>query len=170
MSIETIIECRKWQNTDFDALAQRAVLAVLSSEGLPDDSCELVVLATDDAHIADLNQSHRDKSGATNVLSWPSQVLDAPEPGGMPSKPQQDAFGEIALGDIAISYETCTREALEVGKTLADHTTHLVVHGTLHLLGYDHVRDEDATLMERREVEILGTLGVDDPYREIDGV
>ncbi len=72
--------------------------------------------------------------------------------------------GEIALGDIAISYDTCAREAAEAGKTLADHTTHLIVHGLLHLLGYDHTCDRDATLMEETEVKILGTLGIDDPY------
>jgi probable rRNA maturation factor len=68
------------------------------------------------------------------------------------------------LGDIAISYDTCLREALDAEKPFADHVTHLVIHGILHLLGYDHIRDEDATLMERIEVEILGKLGISDPY------
>jgi probable rRNA maturation factor len=68
------------------------------------------------------------------------------------------------LGDIAIAYETCAAEAEVVGKPLAQHTTHLIVHSTLHLLGFDHDRDLDATLMERLEVEILGNLGLADPY------
>jgi probable rRNA maturation factor len=74
-----------------------------------------------------------------------------------------DAEG-IALGDIAIAYDTCAREAAETGKPFAHHVTHLIVHGTLHLLGYDHIRDKDATLMESIEVTILGKLGVPDPY------
>ena len=68
------------------------------------------------------------------------------------------------LGDIALSYDTCAREAMQAAKPFADHLTHLIVHGTLHLLGYDHMTDGDAALMERIEVEILGNLGLDDPY------
>ncbi len=68
------------------------------------------------------------------------------------------------LGDLAIAFETCAREAQEAGKTMADHVTHLIVHGTLHLLGYDHLRDGDATLMENLETEILGKMGIADPY------
>jgi probable rRNA maturation factor len=68
------------------------------------------------------------------------------------------------LGDIALAFETCAREAAEAGIPFENHVLHLVVHGTLHLLGYDHVRDADGDLMERTEVEILASLGVPDPY------
>ena len=68
------------------------------------------------------------------------------------------------LGNIAISYDTCAREAIQARKSLKDHLLHLIVHATLHLLGYDHQRDQDATLMERIEVRALGKLGVDNPY------
>jgi probable rRNA maturation factor len=68
------------------------------------------------------------------------------------------------LGDIAISYETCQREAVEQGKSMADHVTHLLVHGLLHCLGYDHVDDKDAAVMEATEVRILTSLGLSDPY------
>ena len=71
------------------------------------------------------------------------------------------------LGDIAISFDTCQAEAEAASKPLQAHVTHLIVHGVLHLLGYDHVDDADATLMEQYEVEILGNLGLDDPYMEI---
>ena len=70
----------------------------------------------------------------------------------------------IPLGDIAIAYDTCAREADEAGKSMNDHVMHLIIHGTLHLLGYDHIRDTDATLMETVEVAILGKMGIDDPY------
>jgi probable rRNA maturation factor len=75
----------------------------------------------------------------------------------------------LSLGDIAIAYETCARESAEAGKPLQDHVTHLLVHGVLHLLGYDHVRDRDATRMEGLESEILGKLGLDDPYMTSQG-
>jgi probable rRNA maturation factor len=68
------------------------------------------------------------------------------------------------LGDIAIAFETCEEEAAAHGKTMHDHVTHLLVHGILHLLGYDHIRDPDAELMEATEVRILAKLGLDDPY------
>ena len=84
----------------------------------------------------------------------------------MPEAPEPDTFGECELGDVAISYETCAREAAEAGKSLPDHATHLLVHGTLHLLGFDHERDQDATLMEGMETEILGKMGIADPYRD----
>ncbi|MFT5744462.1 MAG: putative rRNA maturation factor [Paracoccaceae bacterium] len=69
------------------------------------------------------------------------------------------------LGDIAIAFDTCKREAADAGRTMADHCSHLIVHGTLHLLGYDHERDADATLMEGLEIQILGKLGIADPYK-----
>ena len=68
------------------------------------------------------------------------------------------------MGDIAIAYDTCAREAAEQNKQMADHVTHLIVHGTLHLLGYDHIGDKDAAVMEALEVKLLGILGVPDPY------
>lgn len=81
----------------------------------------------------------------------------------MPLPPRVGRDSE--LGDIAIAYDTCAREAAEAGKTMRDHTLHLLVHGTLHLLGFDHERDRDATLMEGLETEILGKMGLGDPYK-----
>ena len=122
------------------------------------------LLACDDARIANLNADFRDKPAPTNVLSWPEEDLSPDTAGGVPSAPTPDPTGTFGLGDIAIAYDTCAREAAEQGKPLAAHVTHLLVHGTLHLLGYDHVRDPDATRMEALEVEILGKLGLPDPY------
>ena len=128
------------------------------------DQCEVSLLGCDDARIAQLNTEFREKASPTNVLSWPAEDLAADSAGQTPILPEPDFSGEIALGDIAISYDTCAREAAEAGKNMDDHVTHLIVHGLLHLLGYDHIRDLDATLMEGVEVEILGKLGIDDPY------
>ena len=104
--------------------------------------------------IAVLNAAFRDKEAATNVLSWPSAERS-------PGTPLTDT---PELGDIAMAYETCVREAEAGGISLEFHTLHLLVHGTLHLLGYDHEEDADADLMEATETAILAKLGVPNPY------
>lgn len=157
MDIDVLIEYARWEAIGFEALAERACGAALAHLGHA--GAMLAVLACDDARIADLNTEFRGKPTPTNVLSWPSEERGAELPGGDPLRPM-----DMELGDIAISYDTCAREAAEAGKDLSDHLCHLLVHGTLHLLGYDHLKDEDAALMEGLEVEILGNLGIDDPY------
>ena len=133
-------------------------------QSLDPECIEVSVLACDDARIASLNNQFRDKPGATNVLSWPAEDLAPEQPGAQPHAPVADPTGLLALGDIAISWDTCAREAQKASKPMAEHVAHLLVHGLLHLLGYDHIRDEDATLMQSIETEILGKLGYDDPY------
>lgn len=169
MTVDLTIEDPAWAALGLDALADSAAAATLAHLGLDPENCEIALLACGDARIAELNADFRDKPRPTNVLSWPAEDLAPEEPGAAPDLPEPDFTGEIALGDIAIAYGTCAREAEEQSKTLADHTTHLIVHGLLHLLGYDHIRDPDATLMEGLEIEILGRLGIDNPYREQDG-
>ena len=116
-----------------------------------------------------MGRAFRDKPTATNVLSWPSEGLAPETPGGTPWPPEPEDEAPHHLGDIALAWETCGREAAEQGIAFEQHVTHLVVHGVLHLLGYDHMRDADATLMERLEAEILGNLGLPNPYGEDDG-
>ena len=164
MTIEITIEDDRWAASDLSVLAERAVEEVLRHVGLDPDDCEVSLMGCDDARIAALNAEFREKPKPTNVLSWPAQDLSPDEPGAIPQRPEPDFTGEIALGDIAISFDTCLREAEDAKKPFGDHVTHLIVHGLLHLLGYDHIRDPDATLMERVEVEILGKLGIGDPY------
>lgn len=150
---------------DLEALARRAVEATLAHLGHDPACFEVSLLACDDARIATLNAEFRGKDAATNVLSWPSWDLSPETPGDEPEPPETGSPEDPeALGDIALAYETCLREALEQGKTLADHTTHLIVHSTLHLLGYDHIHDADAARMEKTEVAILAHLGILDPY------
>jgi len=127
------------------ALARAAAKAVLKREGRPDAS--LAILLTDDERLRALNGGFRGKDAPTNVLSFPAA---GPDPGG--------------LGDIALAFGVCAREAAEQGKTLAAHLQHLTAHGVLHLLGYDHESDVEAEAMEAKERAILATLGVDDPY------
>lgn len=110
---------------------------------------EISVLLTDDATVHALNAQFRGKDKPTNVLSFPAS---------------DTAYGH--LGDIALAYGVCVKEAEEQGKTLAAHLQHLVAHGVLHLLGYDHEDDEEATEMENLERQILAGLGLPDPYAE----
>lgn len=166
MTLECLIEDERWTTVDLPVLARTAADAALTRVGLDPSTCDISLLACDDARIAQLNSEFRGKPAPTNVLSWPVADLAAKNDG---QPPGPDPDGVIELGDIAIAFETCAKEAEAAGKTLHDHATHLIVHGVLHLLGYDHVRDQDATLMEGLESEILGILGLDDPYREARG-
>jgi len=163
--VETLIEEPRWGESGLEALAERACATTLAHLELEPDAFEISLLACDDARIAALNASFRDKPQPTNVLSWPAEDLSAIAEGGTPARPEQAPEGmETELGDIAIAYETCVREATEQGKRLDDHLTHLLVHSCLHLLGYDHICPKDAERMEALEVEILAKLGIADPY------
>jgi probable rRNA maturation factor len=149
--IEVEIEDVAWTLTlpDAVAVAERAGEAVLD-EIEPSDGSEeqgVAVLLTSDEAVAELNQRFRGKAGPTNVLSFPA----SPNP-------------ENHLGDIALAHGVCAREAAEQGKSLEQHLAHLVVHGVLHLLGYDHETDGEAEAMEALERSILESLGVPDPY------
>lgn len=161
MIVDCMIEDRRWAAVDLETLAEAAARATFDHIGLI--GFEVSLLACNDARIADLNADFRGKPTPTNVLSWPSDERGAAKDGGQPLAPSAN---DPELGDIAIAYDTCAAEAEAAGKSLSDHTTHLLVHGILHLLGYDHDRDQDATLMEGLETCILGNMGLADPYRE----
>jgi probable rRNA maturation factor len=131
---------------DAEALARIAAKAALDSEGRSAEGVTL--LLTGDATVRDLNLRFRDQDKPTNVLSFPA-----------PANP------EHFLGDVALAYGVCAREAAEQGKPLAHHLQHLVAHGVLHLLGYDHIGDDEAEAMEGLERVVLAGLGVPDPYK-----
>ncbi|MGR3463748.1 rRNA maturation RNase YbeY [Limimaricola sp.] len=162
--VDCLIEDHRWESLGLEALAEAACVAALGGLGLDPGHYEISLLGCSDARIADLNADFRGKPKPTNVLSWPSEERGAAHPGARPAPPRRDPMGPTELGDIAIAYETCAREAREAGRTTADHVTHLMVHGTLHLMGFDHETDPDAVLMEGLETEILGKMGVADPY------
>ena len=143
--IEVEVEDEAWTDALPDAVAvvERAAAAALGSvEG------DVVVLLTDDAAVHDLNARFRDRNQPTNVLSFPAAESAAPH-----------------LGDLVLAFGVCAAEAGAQGKTLADHLTHLTVHGVLHLLGRDHVDEAEAESMEAEERTLLASLGVADPYR-----
>ncbi|SMX40893.1 rRNA maturation RNase YbeY [Maliponia aquimaris] len=169
MLTDTILEDDRWGALALGPLAESAALATLRRLSLDTSAYEIAVLGCDDTRIAALNTDFRGKPTPTNVLSWPSEDLSAETEGDSPLPPEpEDADDPHHLGDIALAWETCAREAADQGKDMAHHVTHLIVHGVLHLLGYDHIRDADATLMEGLEVEILGKLGLPNPYDDDD--
>jgi len=156
-NLETLTEDPRWEAAKLAQLAAEAAAVTLRHLDLDPAAFEISLLGCDDARICILNSEFREKPLPTNVLSWPS--ADRSRPGAVPVPPEP---GE--LGDIAISYDTCHREATEARRPFADHTKHLIVHSTLHLLGYDHERDDDAALMQALEIAILSKLGIADPY------
>lgn len=150
LTVEISIEKGNWPQ-GLDSLAQRALSAALEHSGYEvDGPCEISLLLTDDASQKALNRDWRGKDKPTNVLSFPS--LDADEP------------IEGLLGDISLAYETLVREAEELEKPFEHHFAHLLVHAMLHLLGYDHISEQEALAMEARETDIMGLLGYPDPY------
>ena len=158
--VEITLEEPRWGELGLKPLAKRAVKAVAAELGLGKQGISL--LGCNDARIAVLNAQFRGKPTATNVLSWPGTDLSPGTDGDAPNLP--DAKSQ--LGDVAIAWETCEKEAADQQKTLQDHVLHLIVHATLHLIGYDHQRKRDAARMEALEKRILATLGVSDPYRD----
>lgn len=146
--IDVEVEADAWTDAlpDAEKIARAAAEAVLAE--LTED---IAILLTDDASVQTLNRDHRDQDKPTNVLAFPAAPTAAPH-----------------LGDVALAYETCAREAAEQGKPLADHLAHLVAHGVLHLLGWDHMTEAEAEAMEARERDILARLGTPDPYRDRD--
>lgn len=166
--VDTLIEDPRWQALDLSSLADAAGRAALAGAGLQSVGYEISLLGCDDRRIAALNTDFRGKPQPTNVLSWPSNERGAAADGARPQLPRPGVNqAPEELGDIAIAWETCEREAAAQGKSLRDHVTHLLVHGTLHLLGYDHQRDRDASLMEGLESEILVGMGLANPYESL---
>ncbi|MEO0717618.1 MAG: rRNA maturation RNase YbeY [Pseudomonadota bacterium] len=163
---------RKPRSDDVDGgieqLAATSVRAALEVADIPVDAVIVSILLTNDAQMRQLNRDFRAKDRATNVLSWPSQALEGPFTVGSDlatALHRDDATGRHLLGDVALGFQTVRAEAKDQAKSIEQHAMHLIVHGVLHLLGYDHQIDEDAVAMERCEIEALKRLGWPDPYQ-----
>ena len=128
--------------------AQAALEAALleTKSGKTKNNFEIAVVLADDEFVKSLNSQYRGKNKPTNVLSFPAEG------------------DEGELGDIILALQTIEKEAKEQGKSFRSHATHLLVHGFLHLLGYDHINDKDAENMEKMEIKILGKLAIANPY------
>ena len=155
LTVDITIQDRRWADAGpLSDLARGAAEAAVSSGGRRmEGPVELSIVFSDDARVADLNQTYRGKSGPTNVLSFPGDGFEG---------------AEVLLGDVVLSFETIRRESQEQGKTFESHLCHLVVHGVLHLLGHDHDCDARAEEMEALEGEILARLGISNPYEHND--
>ena len=165
--VDLLIEDDRWNALPIAELASAGVTAAFEVLSLPKEGFELTLLACSDHRIALLNEEFRGKGKPTNVLSWPSEERGAERAGDMPDLPAPGGLDDPeGLGDIAIAWETVEREAAEGDIAIADHVTHLIVHATLHLLGFDHEDDDDAELMEGLEVKALARLGLPDPYEK----
>ena len=155
---EVLVVAECWQTEpDAEPVIQRAIAAAAQMTDAGDGEAELAVMLTDDAGIRTLNLNWRGIDKPTNVLSFPA--LPPTGAGGPDDAPRM-------LGDIAIAYETTRREADDEQKPFDHHLSHLAVHGFLHLMGYDHEKDDDAETMESLEQEILAQLGIPDPYAD----
>jgi probable rRNA maturation factor len=160
-----------WQTLCEEAAG--AAIAVAGGAGhiAPGRAIELSIRLTDDAAVQALNLQWRGKDRPTNVLSFPNDedFLFAADDDGKEADGEAggQALPERTLGDIVLALETCAREARDKGIALADHAAHLVVHGTLHLLGRDHHDDDEAEAMEAEEVQALARIGIADPYRDV---
>jgi probable rRNA maturation factor len=170
-AIAVTLDCTLWAETlpGAEALvrkAARAALAAAQRDSAPvPDAVELSLMLADASLMRRLNRDYRRKDKPTNVLSFPAYdpaelarvVRSRPGRPGTSSQP-------VPIGDVVLAFEVVRDEALDQGKPFAAHLAHLAVHGTLHLLGYDHEAEADAARMEALEVEILAQLGIDDPY------
>lgn len=168
LEIDILVDAGNWR-ASLPAAQEIAVAAARAALGGVGDTSsagagaragtttELSILLTDNAAIAELNSQWRDKNGPTNVLSFPAETDE--------TLPTASLIGvPILLGDVAVALETLLVEAQEAGISPEDHLHHLIVHGVLHLCGFDHENETDADCMERLEIGILQTLGVSDPY------
>jgi len=157
LRISIVKEQADWSGFDRPEQAIYAAGAALASHpgGASARGAEAGIVLADDRTVRQLNTSYRGKDAATNVLSFPFQL----PPGGVPEDTSY-------LGDVVLAAETIAQEAAESGIEPTAHLQHLVLHGLLHLLGFDHATDAEAERMEHLEAEILGTLGIANPYAE----
>ena len=161
--IEVDFRCASWRQTlRYPQATARGAARLALAAGLAKAALvlpkrlELSIILTDDAEQRCLNRDWRGIDRSTNVLAFPAWDPGAPSPADAP----------LLLGDVVLAYETVAREARDQRTPLADHFRHLVVHGVLHLLGYDHATGPEAVQMETLETSILAGLGVADPYRD----
>jgi probable rRNA maturation factor len=155
LEIEIVRHSELWDSIEVsgDTLSRAALAAFAASSAAPDAPREVTLVLTDDDEMRELNRTWRGKDSSTNVLSFPV------------GEPVGEAHGEPSpLGDIVLAGEAVIEEAKVKGIPAADHAAHLVVHGMLHLLGFDHERDADAERMESFETKVLAGLGIADPY------
>jgi probable rRNA maturation factor len=162
--LEVINESHGWDQKIFKTLAEDAISSTLLYLNYDPGIFEAAILICDDKKISELNHEFCDKRKTTNILSWPEKDLSTKISGEMPIRVSISNQSIIFLGNMAVSYQFTRAEAKEQDKNFYDHVHHLLVHGTLHLLGFVHDLEFDAKIMEKIEVEILAKALISDPY------
>ena len=167
LTIEVMVRDPAWGKTlpGGAALSRKAAAAALAELGCG-PAGEVSIVLADDAFVRGFNRDYRGEDSATNVLAFPGTPGSAKGPAVAGPTSAADDPPRL-LGDVVLAHETVVAEAAEQGKPLGDHLAHLVVHGVLHLFGYDHHSDTEAVIMERLEATILATLAIEDPYRPV---
>ena len=154
-TVEITVDCREWYLVDdnIEGVCQKTITKVFENDIVPFCSSkrEVGLLLTTNDRMLDLNKAYRKKNAPTNVLSFPNRL-------------QRFDETPIFLGDIAIGYSVTLEESIEANLPFLSHMQHLLVHGCLHLLGFDHEETDEAEEMERVEIKILRDLNIDDPY------
>ncbi|MGZ9096710.1 MAG: rRNA maturation RNase YbeY [Micavibrio sp.] len=169
INVDISIETPSWESAcpDYESLVQKAIDAVFTQSPVARDLLQkgiepdISVVLADDAAVQTLNRDYRNKDKPTNVLSFAQ--LDSEAGWIAPDQP-----GPCALGDLVLAYETVLRESQEGEKPFESHFIHLIVHGTLHLLGYDHIDDVEAETMESLEIQILKSMYIENPYKNLE--
>ena len=161
MAVDVVIEDARWKTLELKQIANQAFFETLFLLDLHHKSFACCILACDNKQIKQLNNKFRGKNCPTNVLSFPAslenyEVKNTLTPG------EANNFHE--LGDIAIAFEICKKEATKSKVKFEHHVYHLIIHSVLHLLGFDHEEEENATKMEKIEVQVLAKLGISNPY------
>ena len=171
MKINVIFRDKRWVKIPLEEIAKGALKLIADKFLGADNNLEVSILASDDTEIRALNKNFRGNNTSTNIISWPEHDFQIKQPGHFPEqffKIKSDSEGITFLGNLAISFERCSIEAKEKKIDFEDHILHLLIHGCLHLIGFDHQNELDANLMEDIEIRLLSGVGIKNPYESND--
>ncbi|MDR0677547.1 MAG: rRNA maturation RNase YbeY [Holosporaceae bacterium] len=153
MNLEVSLECDLWNGKEVKTISEKCASEVFREIGICSDNVEICFLFTNDEEIRILNKTYRGKNKSTNVLSFPADSIN-------------EKSEMCLLGSIALSFETIRKESRIQKETFSNHLSHLIIHGILHLLRYDHIKKEQAEEMEKLEIKILKKMNIANPYKE----
>ena len=167
MIINIIFKDKRWVTIPLEEIGKGALKLVIDKFLGQDHNFEVSILASNDVEIRELNKNFRGNNSNTNIISWPEHETQSNQPGHIPDlvdKLKSGYEGLSFLGNLAISFDRCFMEAEEKNIHFEDHVLHLLTHGCLHLIGFDHQNELDANLMEDIEIRLLSGVGIKNPY------
>jgi probable rRNA maturation factor len=167
MNTNVLFKDKRWTEVPLEEIAKTALNLIVDRFLGKNNNFEVSILASNDSEIRKLNKNFRGKNTNTNIISWPEYNPQSKQPGDFPkqiNKSKSDPEGKTFLGNLAISFERCSTEAEEKNINFEDHILHLLLHGYLHLVGFNHQNELDATLMENIEIRLLSGVGIKNPY------